>query len=485
MMRLKGNDLLVRNGPGAPASISVVLGSPQSANCGAAYAAPLVVVVRDAGGTPVPNVNVTFTAPASGASGTFASSGTNTETRVTGPTGQATSSMFTANYPDSGAYNVVASVGALSCNFAMTNLIVYLIRDDFTTAEAAPIASPRTDEPGPGQWNKIDTANKLSISTDRLRWSSMNAVFDPSLLGTAFLPRRGGRAICGIINSAVAGSPIHQIGWSSTLTATAAALNPGRRGAITYDAGVLTIAYYTGSGIVGVNVPPALSGATDYPLVMVQRSSGNFYFAYVSGAWRLVWVSSFDSTASLAPFFSVIASAVGSLDKVFVRDLPAPFDTDYGIAVQHIAAPLSGTAYSGVADGIFDLTVTAPTPLANTAELRFRQQDATNYWTAYFAANGSFNVDSVVTGTPTNRITVAGVIAQGNTRTMRVITNGTLLDAYTLSDTTWTKRGSQVNQNLFTTQTTVVPVMGTGWTCANLDVWARTNAAWDTELNKS
>src|SRR5207245_6079482 len=65
-------------------------------------------------------VVVTFTAPGSGASGTFAG-GVNTAT--TNASGVATSATFTANATAGGPYNVVASAtGATSANFSLTNV---------------------------------------------------------------------------------------------------------------------------------------------------------------------------------------------------------------------------------------------------------------------------------------------------------------------------------------------------------------------------
>ena len=101
-------------------SIAATSGSGQATTVGTAFAAPLVATVTT-GGTPTAGVTVTFTAPASGASGTF-SGGTATETDTTDSNGVATSSAFTAN-ATTGAYSVTASAtGATSsASFALTN----------------------------------------------------------------------------------------------------------------------------------------------------------------------------------------------------------------------------------------------------------------------------------------------------------------------------------------------------------------------------
>jgi hypothetical protein len=109
------------NTTGAPAAITATGGTPQNAPINAAFASPLVATVVDSGQNLVGGAIVTFTAPAMGASGTFAN-GTNTEMDTTNASGVATSSVFTAN-GTSGTDTVMASVGGVStpANFNLTN----------------------------------------------------------------------------------------------------------------------------------------------------------------------------------------------------------------------------------------------------------------------------------------------------------------------------------------------------------------------------
>lgn len=95
--------------PGSPASIVAIDGTPQRTPPFATFDTPLRVIVFDNAGTPVDNVTVTFSAPASGASGTFLDSGTNTTTAVTNLDGTATAADFTAN-GELGSYTVTATV---------------------------------------------------------------------------------------------------------------------------------------------------------------------------------------------------------------------------------------------------------------------------------------------------------------------------------------------------------------------------------------
>jgi hypothetical protein len=104
-------------------SISISAGNGQIAQINTAFATQLKVIVKESGNA-VSGIPVTFTAPSSGASGTFQTTGTNTATVNTDANGVATAPVFTANSPAGGPYNVVASLGTVSTsiNFSLTNL---------------------------------------------------------------------------------------------------------------------------------------------------------------------------------------------------------------------------------------------------------------------------------------------------------------------------------------------------------------------------
>ena len=107
------------NAVGKPATIAATGGTPQSTVIRTAFAQPLQATVKDAGGNLVPGVVVTFKAPTSGASGTFAG---NVRTATTNASGVATSVTFTAN-STAGSYTVTGSVQGVSAtaNFSLTN----------------------------------------------------------------------------------------------------------------------------------------------------------------------------------------------------------------------------------------------------------------------------------------------------------------------------------------------------------------------------
>ena len=109
-------------------TMSIVQGNNQSATVNSAFGTALEVAIVDQFANPVPGVNVTFSAPATLASGTFAAcSGGNPQTYqcvvATNAAGQATASTYTANTKSGGPYNVttVAAGVAAPSTFSETN----------------------------------------------------------------------------------------------------------------------------------------------------------------------------------------------------------------------------------------------------------------------------------------------------------------------------------------------------------------------------
>jgi hypothetical protein len=104
----------------APSSIKVTSGNNQTTTVGSAFASPLQATVTDKYGNPVSGVSVTFTAPSSGASGTFSNG--QTSITVTTNTSGIASVAFTAN-TKAGSYKVTATVPGVAtpASFTLTN----------------------------------------------------------------------------------------------------------------------------------------------------------------------------------------------------------------------------------------------------------------------------------------------------------------------------------------------------------------------------
>ena len=117
------------SGSGQPANINATSGSSQGAIVGAQASASMSATVTDSNSHGVSGQTVTFTAPSSGASGTFAG-GSSTTQATTDSTGVATAAAFTANNI-AGTYSVTATVAGVggSASFSLTNV-------DFSLAQA-------------------------------------------------------------------------------------------------------------------------------------------------------------------------------------------------------------------------------------------------------------------------------------------------------------------------------------------------------------
>ncbi|MGB2758047.1 MAG: hypothetical protein WBD02_10365, partial [Acidimicrobiia bacterium] len=148
-----GNQIL-KVSLGIPFASTTFGGAGQSAETGTAFSTKLSTRVTDSDGDPVVGVAVTFTAPTSGASGDFASSGITSiasvgATVLTDANGVATAPTFTAN-GTAGSYVVQATVAGLPSkivNFAMTNTdppppTTTTTTTTTTSAAAAPTTAP-------------------------------------------------------------------------------------------------------------------------------------------------------------------------------------------------------------------------------------------------------------------------------------------------------------------------------------------------------
>src|SRR5262249_28480859 len=122
VLTLIGGVGAVRLAPAAPSAITATTGAPRLAGSGPAFATPLSVVVRDAFGNTEPGVIVTFTAPATGPTGTFLSAIPNVAVALTGSDGVAQAPPLIAGAI--GSFVVTASAPGVTrrATFAITHL---------------------------------------------------------------------------------------------------------------------------------------------------------------------------------------------------------------------------------------------------------------------------------------------------------------------------------------------------------------------------
>jgi hypothetical protein len=342
----------------------------------------------------------------------------------------------------------------------------YLFRDEFTTDVAAGSVDGTPAEPGPGTRALVSDSNNVSISGDKLLIT--NSTSRTARYRTGNLTRATGLAF--FINGGVSSAPVAagiELGVTNTSNTRIAYISP--------RAGPEYIAY--NGDAVFVEIRDILGiAAADY--AYITRSAGGAFFARVSGDWTLLWLDSVATTTPMrfAFWLWLTSGSTGVIEASYfrVRQLDAPFTTDNGFATLDVTSPSDATEYTGDANAIIDLTVTAPGSLDGDANTRcgfyYRADaDLSPAWHAYVDGLGAFNLDSIdAGGTRTNRITAAAAIAGGATRTIRVMCAGTKHNAYTLSSTTWTKRGSEITLSLNDAVITIEPSIPAGWTGADL-----------------
>jgi adhesin/invasin len=159
----------------SPAVIQATAGTPQNAIVNTQFAAPLQVTVTDSLGNPINGVQVAFSAPTSGASGSFG--GQSVATGVTDALGRASVFIVANGIP--GTYGVIASAASVtgSAQFILTNLAgggsaLVFMQQPTNTQAGQSIAPPVTVQVRDGSGSAIGTSG-VPVSISLLSGSGM------------------------------------------------------------------------------------------------------------------------------------------------------------------------------------------------------------------------------------------------------------------------------------------------------------------------
>lgn len=185
-------------------SVVAESGTPQLTQVNMAFTAPLKVLVKDTGDTPMSDVAVTFILPASGASALF-DNGRNTLTVLTDENGIASSRTLVANGL-MGSYSVIASVEgvAATAHFDLTN----------ETATVTPVAGSIVVESGAPQSTETNAAfaaplEALVKDTNGAPMAGVEITFALPVSGASATFTGGGTTAMAMTNAqGVATSPI-------------------------------------------------------------------------------------------------------------------------------------------------------------------------------------------------------------------------------------------------------------------------------------
>ncbi len=298
----------------------------------------------------------------------------------------------------------------------------FLLRDDFLTDEAAPLASPRACEPGPGTLTLRQLDGAFSVSSGALVYSAQTtpAGGELQLAGDPF-DRVTGRTL--FLRTTRTTLGLGSFGWcTATVAGSSANFQP-----FLLDLSTATGRYYTGSLY---SEPPDVfaSGiAREYAIAL--RSPGSLLFTRpVGGTWTLAWA---ERTSTGGPLYPTLENrnAAGTLDAVHVADLAGGFETDYGLATDRLAGAVAqGATFAHEADAVVEWVHTTGPSFGGQA-VRFREQDGSNYWRLYTDGTDRLLLTEHVAGVETVRANVSDGSVVNGARVVLVLT-GTTIRAY-------------------------------------------------------
>jgi protocatechuate 3,4-dioxygenase beta subunit len=184
--------------------MTLVAGTPQTAILASAFATGLQVALSNSDGCPVTSgaagIPVTFSAPVSGASGVFSTSGSNTVIVGADASGSVAAPAFTAN-PVAGSYTVTASSQYGSVAFSLTNTAAGIPARIVAIPLKSRSASVMSRYPEPLQVEVLDSAGNPVAGTT-----------------VTFTLGSGGSSTCGTSSSSSAGASFTGGGAQATAT---------------------------------------------------------------------------------------------------------------------------------------------------------------------------------------------------------------------------------------------------------------------------
>jgi hypothetical protein len=296
----------------------------------------------------------------------------------------------------------------------------FLLRDEFVTAEGAPITTPRTCEPGPGSLVAVQNDGQFSVSAGALQIPAQTTPVwgDLSITSQSTFARSPGLAM--LIRASFDDSTGDMfIGWGAG-SGVIIGGNFYPSNAILYC--------YPGVGT-GVNIG-SIAALTLYQWVVVLRSVGCFFVRDAV----LLWVG----VANTANLYAAVNnySRETKVDWIRVAQLAGPWATDYGLATdQHAGNVPVSTTFTHEADCLIEFVVDA-LPGSGSLIVAFRRQDSANEWRIQVNSTGDLSLFEYVDSVGTNRASAAGVVAPGNR--VVVIADGQTINGYSANTLRWT-----------------------------------------------
>lgn len=193
-----------------------------------------------------------------------------------------------------------------------SEIMSYILNDQFTTDRAAGAVNGTSAEPTGGTRTVTDTTNKLSISSGQLSFVNSGINANPGIWYPS-LSRGAGKIITGTIN--VTANSMAQFGFNN-----ATSNNPQ------------TCFYIVGTTLQavdssGIGVLATLTAGTSYQYSLVLRSTGVYF--YIKGGteftnWTLLGIAATTNTATLYPNLSIHS---GATDTFIADNIRIPTST--------------------------------------------------------------------------------------------------------------------------------------------------------------
>lgn len=309
--------------------------------------------------------------------------------------------------------------------------LLYLLRDDFTTDQAAPLPSPRVAEPGPGGWTVSDAVPQLSVQGGTLRFMG-----DPtgqnryaSLTSTQTFGRGNGLAtfIDARRDNSTGNYPFCGFSTSAMF--------------VVYARGAFSFA--SGDSIIPINVDSAqglpaswLPNVWYRTGVVLRPSAGGYLFhrTLSESAYRLLWVWGVGNESPLyvGGLFGRETTAGGNADNWHVLHLgqyDPRFTTDDGLALTVVTSASGGTTLTMPSNALVEATWT---PQAGQVfEIDVRRVDANNRWIVRCdQAAGTFALIERTNGSEVSRSSASVTWTAGTPYRIVVTCDGTEIVIY-------------------------------------------------------
>lgn len=349
--------------------------------------------------------------------------------------------IVTVDIPAAVCTDLAGNANKAATQFSLA-VDLYILRDEFTTADAAPITTPRTSEPGPGVLEFSDAgAPDLSIANGKLAKTATTNISVTTASPTPFVP---GLALLFSTNYTAGGSNM-RVGFSNEkLGVPVDRISPSYLSFLETFSGYYSdqrrfAVIYTDTLVLYIN-------CTTSKLTLIKPR----YYDY-----------------NLGDVYTRVTSTNDKfeMDSIAVLALGAPFNSDAGLATVYETEPVSGSQYEASADAIHRFTfVLNDAPSAGEeVSIDYRIGDQDNKWRAIIRRNETntawdYCVRQVVGG---SEIVPAGwtdVLNVGTPTGIDVMCEGTQHRFLSRSGKTVTSRGAILDVSHQDTATAIAAV---------------------------